>query len=459
MKNIDVEFAQKHRPVGFTSCPALGLPFKLYDLYDAQTTDYRWAFLAYWLPSFLGTEEMKTLKDESLTKGRRYVWLNYSYAAVQLYSFGIRSDRAVASLVDFLAFPPAGLPPLVDKLCIRDPERGKSMVFLSKTPALDMLCGNTHAVDLKLFASYGVEDCSEEEPEILQAPEKPVQEELPEKPFIFPDWWEGYFEKIRSFNKYGDKLYRKGTNTLNKHIIESVQYINAILDGTFYDVIGADLSDKYDLSELTLDRIIKGLDDCWVREGTKPYVKDVIKPFMRKGTARSSPLLDTIFGTRFQKPLAKVKLKSFYEADKPSNAPDWIWEAHQLPSLYPEIQQDDRKFWGFYVTAIEYIDDCQNSKGTDRTKWGLWAKLNNGVTNPANNIFMDIFRSAKEAGMSIDEVYSMHMGDCSNFLWILTARRVKHSHGIKILPDGATKDNDYVYQYGPLNRTVYERKH
>lgn len=416
---------------------------KYWDTYDCA----EWLIICQWFYAFYKDAINKKVTKYRPADKQQYAWVSYKWLAQRLGAYGIRNPDTIGRWFTKLSTDTPNAPALLKKWVVFDEDTQHSSVYLCPTEACEQLFAvPTSAEDM---ADYVARIADESSDEIT------VQEA---SPFVFPDWWDDFANEVDSMCKYANKVFKKDGVTMNKYIIEAVDYINSLLDGSFYEKYGSTLTNKYDLSDITLARIIDGLRNCWV-PNDKGHVADVILPHSVDKKPRKSPLLDTIFGTRFQKEPPKSKPKSFYEADKPSNAPDWIWEAHQLPSLYPEIQQDDRKFWGFYVAAIEYIDDCQNSKGTDRTKWGLWAKLNNGVTNPANNIFMDIFRSAKEAGMSLDEVYSMRMGDCDNFLWILTARRVKHSRGIKILPDGATKDNDYVYQYGPLNRTVYERKH
>lgn len=267
-----------------------------------------------------------------------------------------------------------------------------------------------------------------------------------------PDDWFSIFARVRECGFYQDKADKDPNGVLYGYNEKLYTYVSEILDGTFYEKSGKNITNRHDTSGLTRDIIIDWLVGAnRLPAGRDGYANRAIL-YLTK-TATYSPMLNALCGKATP---AKTKPKSFYEADKPSNAPDWIWEAHQLPSLYPEIQQDDRKFWGFYVNAIEYINDCQKKEDMDRNNWGMWTKLNNGLTNPPNNLFMDIFRAAKKAEMGVEEIYSLKFGDVNNFLWILTAREMKQNHSIKILPDG--KDYSYVYGDGPLNRAKYERR-
>lgn len=414
-------------------------------------TSYAWVELAKFFVTLTG--QPKATKVAVIHEGTMYYWMSYNLIISRLWHYGIRSKSTVSRALYLLCNPSNNQPPILKRIEKRD-RNGHLRLYYTGTDALDDLFSTDpewadHSEDA--YDSSNEDDVFDDE-----ASEEPPKSETHTEDFVFPKWWNDYFEKIQSFNKYGDNLYKRGKGTLNKHIIESVRYINALLDGTFYDEIGADLTDKYDLSGMTLDRIIKGLDDCWVKEGSNPYVKDVIKPFSVKGTARSSPLLDTIFGTRFQKPLAKPKPKKLPEADPPKDPPKWLWDKPHLPSLYPDITPDDRHFWAFYLAAVEYAEDCQIKKGDDRSKWGMWPRQNNGVTTSPNNFLLDIFRAAKKAGMGVEEIYSLKFGDVNNFLWILTAREMKQNHSIKILPEGS--NNEYVYGTGPLNRAKYERR-
>ena len=424
-----------------------------------EDTSYAWIEIAKFYATL--TAQKKAKKVAIQQDGDTYYWMSFNLIISRLWHYGIRSKSTVSRALHLLCNPTSKSPPLLKRIQKRD-SNGHIRLYYAKTDTFDDLFDT----DPEWAEDNEFEYKSSDEDDVFDDEESPSgeiphAEEKPVELFTFPDWWDHFWEEVSATGKYTDKIYKdKYPTVVNGYVQDAVKAISSILEGVYYDkgFYGEFHDVKYDLSAVTIDSIIDAMKKYNVKEAVT--MKEVVCPFAGKGkNSRKSRFISLVcVGTEWPKDNVPVKPKSFYEADKPDKSPDWIWEPHQLPSLYPEIQQDDRKFWGFYVTAMEYIDDCQKNKGTDRTKWGLWAKLNNGLTNPANNIFMDIFRSAKEAGMPLDEVYSLHMGDVDNFLWILTARRVKHSHGIKILPDGATKDNNYIYEHGPLNRAVYEKK-
>jgi hypothetical protein len=427
---------------------------KYWEVYDCA----EWLIICQWFYAFYRDAVNKKITKYRPTDKQQYAWVSYKWLAQRLGAYGIRNPDTIGRWFTKLSTDTPNAPALLKKWVVFDEDTQHSSVYLCPTEAcVQLFAVPTSTEDMADYVARIAEESSDDNfsEEDSQPPEKPAE------PFTFPDWWDHFWEEVSATGKYTDKIYKdKYPTVVNGYVQDAVKAISSIMDGTYYDkgFYGEFHDVKYDLSAITIDSIINAMKKYNTKEPVT--MKEVVCPFAGKGkNSRKSRFISLVcVGTEWPKDNAPVKPKKLPEADKPENTPNWIWESHQLPSLYPEIQQDDRKFWGFYVTAMEYIDDCQKNKGTDRTKWGLWAKLNNGLTNPANNIFMDIFRSAKEAEMSLDDVYSMHMGDCNNFLWILTARRVKHSHGIKILPDGATPSNDYVYASGPLNRSVYEKK-
>lgn len=427
----------------------------LYDEVDKYWSKYsspEWLIICQWFYAFY--KDIIDAKQGRINPqdNREYVWVNYGLLAQRLGCYGIRNPDTIGKWLSRLSANDDKYPPLLYKWVYFDLTTGHSNVYLAPTEA----CHRMFAVPKTAegILEYKKRRALAESTEGSQIPTEDAEVPVPstQKDSEIPDDWFPIFAQIRECGFYKDKADRDTKGEVFGYNQKLYTYITEILDGTFYDNAGKNITNRHNLEGLTKDQILEWITkENRIPAGGTDYAYRTIVYTTSKATY--SPLLNALCGNVAS---VKTKPKSFYEADKPDNTPNWIWESNQLPDLYPEIQQDDRKFWGFYVNAIEYINDCQKKEGMDRNNWGMWTKLNNGLTNPPNNLFMDIFRAAKKANIGLEEIYSLKFGDVNNFLWILTAREMKQNHSIKILPEG--NNNEYVYGTGPLNRAKYERR-
>lgn len=181
----------------------------------------------------------------------------------------------------------------------------------------------------------------------------------------------------------------------------------------------------------------------WTGNST-PRMKDMIKPFFHKGTAKKSRLLDVIFtGSSFPDtskpassksltakitPSSREEIKTFFKGRvRVPETLDFIWNESSSPAkYYPELVEDSPLYWGLYFKVAEEHDSNYYVNKDDPSKSGLWARNNpsKGVVS-VQTLVTTILMCAKSAGFTFEELMSyLVVGKDNNYIWALTMQWV-----------------------------------
>lgn len=433
------------------------------DKYWGRYSSPEWLIICQWFYAFykdiIDAKQGRVNPKDNI----EYVWVNYGLLAQRLGCYGIRNPDTIGKWLSRLSAANEKYPPLLHKWVYFDLTTGHSNVYLAPTDD----CHRMFAVpktaegilEYKKRRSLAESTEGSQIPEFYETIESaseeasPIPPEKAVEPFIFPDWWEDFANEVDSMYKYANKVYKKDGMTMNKYIVDAVNYINSLLDGSFYETYGGTLTNRYDLSDMSLAKIIDGLRNCWV-PNDKGHVADVILPHAIDKKPRKSPLLDTIFGTRFQKEPPKsskflIKEES-YEPGKDANdkkgdrAPESIWFGenngfNERPDkYYSELTFNHPRVWGLYHCIKEYAESCKAPEGI----WTIHNKL--GTTISELDILYWILKVASEHGVTSDEIFqNIIIGDDRNYLWALVMQFIYNKNSYKLARDEV--QSKYLY--------------
>lgn len=440
------ERKKKMKRVGFMQFPSFN--YDVADLYAEEWDNSEWLIFCMWFWGLYESRD-KFKATKRVIDGTEYIWVSYKLVVQRLFVLGFRNMETISRWITRLSNPIGDnqKPPLLKKYLGTSPYDDVSAVYLAPTDALKALCShNPEAVDAYMIG----DDCADNAlPE-----EAPVEEKKKDHPkeFRFPEWWDVYWTKVSSMShKYTDNVYKKNTSTVNKYIIKTVDAIQSLFDGTYYNTIGKDHIVKYDLSKLTMEMLLKGLEDCWMPdEGGAVY--SVLCPFSIDRKMKKSRLLDVIFtGKSFVNKPISTKPR-FKEAEPPEYVPYFFDKRHDPTDCYPELTWENKLFWGFYYYVTEQITDRLGTKLnlSDPSTFGPWVKQNNGTRRARDVIFMDIIHTGKKLGYTFEDIMNrLKFDDPYDNFWQNIAREVKQVGGFKILPPNYEKA-DNIYNYSGL---------
>jgi hypothetical protein len=432
------ERKKKMKRVGFMQFPSFN--YDVADLYAEEWDNSEWLIFCIWFWGLYESRD-KFKATKRVIDGTEYIWVSYKLVVQRLFVLGFRNMETISRWITRLSNPIGDnqKPALLKKYLGTSPYDDVSAVYLAPTDALKALCShNPEAVDAYMIGDDYIDN--------TVPAEAPIEEKKkdPPKEFQFPEWWDVYWAKVTSLgHKYTDNVYKKNTSTVNKYIIKTVDAIQSLFDGTYYSTIGKDHIVKYDLSKLTMEMLLKGLEDCWMPdEGDAVY--GVLCPFSIDRKMKKSRLLDVIFtGSSFPdtskpasskpltqkiKPSSREEIKTFFKGRV--RAPDtlnFIWNESSSPAkYYPELVEDSPFYWGIYFKVAEEHDANYCVDKDNPSKSGLWSRNNplKGVVS-VQTLVNTILMCAKSAGFTFEELMSyLVVGKDDNYIWVLTMQWV-----------------------------------
>lgn len=279
-----------------------------------------------------------------------------------------------------------------------------------------------------------------------------------------PDDWFSIFARVRECGFYQDKADKDPNGVLYGYNEKLYTYVSEILDGTFYEKSGKNITNRHDTSGLTRDIIVDWLVGAnRLPAGRDGYANRAIL-YLTK-TATYSPMLNALCGKTSpvsSKPAKFIIKEESYEPSKKEGeegdrSPSSIWFGenngfNERPDkYYPELTLNHPRVWGLYHAIKDYAASCKSPEG-------IWTKHNKPETTVSDiDILYWVLRVASEHGCTSDEIFqNIIIGDDSNYLWALTIQYVFNNKGYKLARD--EKKSSYLYCGAKdLNHSMYTK--
>ena len=271
--------------------------------------------------------------------------------------------------------------------------------------------------------------------------EYPASKEQPSSEI--PEGWFSVFAQIRECGFYKDKSDKDTQGNVYGYNQKLYKYISEILDGTFYDNSGKNITTRHNLTGLTKDRILEWITmENRIPAGGTDYAHRTIVYTTSKATY--SPMLNALCGTAngSSKPSKFIIKEESYEPGKGANdkngdrAPESIWFGenngfNERPDkYYPELVFNHPRVWGLYHMIKDYATPC-------KTETGIWTIHNKpGTTISELDILYWILKVASEHGVTSDEIFqNIIIGDDHNYLWALVMQFIYNKNSYKLARD------------------------
>lgn len=293
----------------------------------------------------------------------------------------------------------------------------------------------------------------------LQKEESSTSKEQPSSEI--PEGWFPVFAQIRECGFYKDKSDRDTQGNVYGYNQKLYKYISEILDGTFYDNSGKNITTRHDLTGLTKEQILEWITkENRIPAGGTDYAHRTIVYTTSKATY--SPMLNALCGK--SAPIVKLSKKPLIKPDKcrpelKDPTPSFVWaegysSVQNTPDRhYPEFSFDSPMFWGLYREVWEYHDGCTKPDG-------IWLQNNTSGKPPVSvlKVVMAMLEAAKDAGVSYDElIREVKVGVDKNWIWALTIQKVFMAQNSYKIGRGVTGDlYKHLYNAWPLAKEYYK---